>query len=85
MSAHAPGDQAPDHDAGQHGPAVVVGQLRRGERAHAGEGDLAEPEHAALAGDEGPRQEDDAVGEGLGRAGPPSTRDDHGQGACQRR
>ena len=67
----APGDQTPGHHGGQHRPAVVVGQLRRGERADAGEGDLAQPEHAALSGDEGPGQEDDAEGERLGRPDPP--------------
>ena len=42
---------------------MVVGQLGRGQGPDAGEGDLAEPEHAALARDDCPRQQDDGVGE----------------------
>ena len=50
----------------QHGPAVVRGQFGGGEGADPGEGDLAQREHTALAGDQCPRQEDHCEGKGLG-------------------
>jgi hypothetical protein len=46
--------------------AVVGVELGRDQAAAAGEGDLAEPDHAAVAGHEAEGQEDDRQGDAAG-------------------
>jgi hypothetical protein len=79
MRSPSEGDQAAGEDRGEDRPPVVGGQLRRGQGSHAGEGDLAEPDHAAFARHEGEGQEDDAVGEGLCHQPNPEALHDDGQ------
>ena len=50
----------PMRTAGRTGHPCSVASCADGQRADAGEGDLAEPEHAALAGDQRVAEEDHA-------------------------
>ena len=63
----------PATTAAKHRPPMVVGELSRRQCSDTGEGDLAQPEHAAFSGGDRPGQEDHAVGEGLGYQTAPST------------
>ena len=65
-------------------PAVVDGQDGHGESAGPSEGGLAEPDHAALAGDQGVGEEDDPVADALGHEPEPEAVHDEGQQADQR-
>ena len=48
------GDETAGDHGGQDGPPVVVGELGGGQCSDPGEGDLAQPEHAAFSGDDRP-------------------------------